>query len=212
LRRRIIPSMFRGGLCALFLLCYALSAHAQRTVGVSSVHTSPTSHSSSDSHPAANTFRALHGGGRGHTHRHHNSSPLGSFPFLLDLFGDYGIGYPENVNTNEESPEPLVRVHDETAYRGPVQPSPAQVIEIPNASKTAKRQSLPATIFVLTSGEKLETQGYLLTASSLYATVQHRQRTIALEMLDMEATLSVNRERGLDLRIPENRNEVSVRF
>ena len=52
----------------------------------------------------------------------------------------------------------------------------------------------------------------MLTASSLSATVQHSQRTIPLEMLDLQATLAANRERGLDLRIPENRSEVSVRF
>ena len=116
------------------------------------------------------------------------------------------------MNTGEETPEPLVRVHDETPQRTPLQPSPAQLIEIPNASKTAHRQPLPATIFVLINGEKLETQRYLLTTSSLCATVQHSQRTIPLQMLDLQATLAANRERGLDLRIPENRNEVSVRF
>jgi hypothetical protein len=103
-------------------------------------------------------------------------------------------------------------VQDETPLRAAFQPSPAQLIEIPNTSKTAHRQPLPATIFVLMTGERLETQRYLLTASSLSATVQHTQRTIPREMLDLEATLAANRERGLDLRIPENRNEVSVRF
>ena len=116
------------------------------------------------------------------------------------------------MNAKEESPEPLVRVHDETPLRAAIQPSPAQLIEIPNESKAAHRQPLPATIFVLMNGERLETQRYLLTASSLSATVQHSQRTIPLEMLDLQGTLAANLERGLDLRIPENRNEVSVRF
>jgi hypothetical protein len=206
--------MLRGSLCALLLLSYALSAHAQRVVSVSSVHTNPPVHSSpSGSHAVSNNFRAPHSHGAiGHTHRHHNASRPGSFPYLFNLFGDYGIGSPEDVNEKEETPEPLVRVHDETPQRVQVQPSPAQLIEIPNASKTAHRQPLPATIFVLMNGERLETQRYLLTASSLCATVQHGQRTIPFEMLDIEATLAANRERGLDLRIPENRNEVSVRF
>ena len=95
-----------------------------------------------------------------------------------------------------------MRVHDQTPQRAAIQPSPAQLIEIPNASKAAHRQPLPATIFVLMNGEKLEAEGYLLTASSLSATLQHSQRTIPLEMLDLQATLTANRERGLDLRIP----------
>jgi hypothetical protein len=206
--------MLRGSLCALLLLFYASSAHAQRLAGIPSVHTTPSVHSSaSHSHPVSNNFRAPHSrSGIGHTHRHHNGPRPGSFPYLFDLFGDYGIGSPEDVNAKEESPEPLVRVHDETPQRAAIQPSPAQLIEIPNASKAAYRQPLPATIFVLMNGERLETQRYLLTASSLSATVQHSQRTIPLEILDLQATLAANRERGLDLRIPENRNEVSVRF
>jgi hypothetical protein len=206
--------MLRGSLCALLLLFYASSAHAQRLAGIPSVHTTASVHSSaSGSHPVSNNVRAPHSrSGIGHTHRHHNGSRPGPFPYLFDLFGDYGIGSPEDVNAKEESPEPLVRVHDETPLRAAIQPSPAQLIEIPNESKAAHRQPLPATIFVLMNGERLETQRYLLTASSLSATVQHSQRTIPLEMLDLQATLAANRERGLDLRIPENRNEVSVRF
>jgi hypothetical protein len=210
--------MLRGSLCALLLLFYVLSAYAQRVVGVTSVQSNALVHSysASHSHPLSNNVRAPHSrSGIGHTHRHHTGSRPGSFPYLFDLFGDYGIGSPEDVNAKEESkesPEPLVRVYDETPQRAAIQPSPAQLIEIPNESKAAHRQPLPATIFVLMSGERVETQRYLLTASSLSATVQHSQRTIPLEMLDLQATLAANRERGLDLRIPENRNEVSVRF
>jgi hypothetical protein len=207
--------MLRGSLCALLLLFYVLSAYAQRVVGVISVQSNAPVHSSSasHSHPVSTNFHASRSrGGIGHTHRHHNGSRPISFPYLFDVFGDYGIGSPEDVNAKEESPEPLVRVHDETPQRAAIQPSPAQLIEIPNASKAARRQPLPATIFVLMNGEKLETERYLLTASSLSATVQHSQRTIPLEMLDLQATLAANRERGLDLRIPENRSEVSVRF
>ena len=174
--------MLRGSLCALLLLFYASSAHAQRLAGIPSVHTAPSVHSSaSGSHLVSNNVRAPHSrSGIGHTHRHHNGSRPGSFPYLFDLFGDYGIGSPEDVNAKEESPEPLVRVHDETPQRAAIQPSPAQLIEIPNASKAAHRQPLPATIFVLMNGEKLETERYLLTASSLSASVQHRQRTFPL--------------------------------
>jgi len=86
------------------------------------------------------------------------------------------------------------------------------VIELPNASKTAEIKPLPPTIFVLTNGEKLETQRYLLTASNLSVTVRREQRTVPLQMLDLDATLAANRDRGIDLRIPNDRNEISLRF
>ena len=89
---------------------------------------------------------------------------------------------------------------------------PAQVIEIPSASKPADVKPMPATIFVLTNGEKVEAQRYLLTASSLSVTVQRNQRTIPVQMLDLDATEAANRDRGIDLRIPSDRNEISLRF
>jgi hypothetical protein len=39
-----------------------------------------------------------------------------------------------------------------------------------------------------------------------------QQRTIALSELDMKATVAVNRERGVDLKIPKRRSEVVVAF
>ena len=39
-------------------------------------------------------------------------------------------------------------------------------------------------------------------------TVGEEQREIALSALDVNATLALNRQRGIDLKIPQNRNEV----
>ena len=38
------------------------------------------------------------------------------------------------------------------------------------------------------------------------------QRTIPLDMLDINATIAANREREVDLRIPADRNEISLSF
>jgi len=95
----------------------------------------------------------------------------------------------------------------------PERPIPnAQVIEIPSAAKAAEIKPIPPTVFVLTNGERFEAQKFLLTASSLSVTVQRQQRTIPMQMLDYDATLAANRDRGIDLQIPSDRNEVSVRF
>jgi len=71
---------------------------------------------------------------------------------------------------------------------------------------------VPATIFILTTGEKVEAQRYLLTASSLSVTVQRNQRTIPVQMLDLDATEAANRDRGVELLIPTDLNEISLRF
>jgi len=96
----------------------------------------------------------------------------------------------------------------------PIQEAPipkAQVIEIPPvANATAKE--LPPTIFILANGERLEARRFVLTASLLSVNIDRRQRTVPLDMLDLNATLATNHERGIDLRIPDDRNEISISF
>ena len=70
---------------------------------------------------------------------------------------------------------------------------------------------MPA-VFVLTNGERLEAHRYMLTADHLSVTVDRQQRTFPLTMLDLKGTMAANRERGTDLRIPADRNEISLGF
>ena len=67
-------------------------------------------------------------------------------------------------------------------------------------------------MFILTNGERFEAQRYLLTRDNLYVTVDRQQRTIPLSMLDINATVAADRERGISLRIPADRNEISLSF
>ena len=91
-------------------------------------------------------------------------------------------------------------------------PAKAQVIEVPGGADSTTAKTLPPTIFILTNGERLETRRFVLTASSLSVSVDRRQRTIPLDMVDINATITANRERVIDLRIPADRNEISLSF
>lgn len=142
-------------------------------------------------------------------HARHQRDTYGfsAFPYFLP---DYETGWPEEEQSSQEpNRAPLVRVHDETRDREPL---PAQVIEIANTSKNTETKPLPATVFVLKNGEKLESQSYLLTASSVSLTLHGNRRTIPLQMVDLDATIAANRDRGIDLRVPNDRNEISLRF
>jgi hypothetical protein len=68
------------------------------------------------------------------------------------------------------------------------------------------------TIFVLANGERLESDEYTMEAGTLHVKVGSEQRVIALSALDVKATVALNRQRGIDLKIPQSRNEVSVSF
>jgi thiol-disulfide isomerase/thioredoxin len=80
------------------------------------------------------------------------------------------------------------------------------------AKEIAPAKPLPKTVFVLASGERLESDHYELDAKFLHLAVGEQQRTIALNALDLPATNAANRARGVDLKIPNNRNEVFVGF
>ncbi len=77
---------------------------------------------------------------------------------------------------------------------------------------SAASKPLPPAMFILRNGERLEARRYLLTHDNLSFTVDRRQRTIPLAMVDIDATVAANRERGIDLRIPADRSEISVGF
>jgi hypothetical protein len=95
----------------------------------------------------------------------------------------------------------------------PVVPK-GQVIEIsPTANSTSTTAKLlPPTIFVLANGERLESRRFVLTASVLSVSIERQQRSVPLGQLDINATVAANHERGIDLRIPDDRNEISVGF
>ena len=71
---------------------------------------------------------------------------------------------------------------------------------------------LPPTIFILANGERLETRRYVLTASNLSVSIDRQQRTVPRDLLDINATITANHERGIDLRIPVDGNEISLSF
>jgi hypothetical protein len=177
----------------------------------------------SGGHPAAGPgrsgFGGHHGGGRPVSRRfapdrgtwnNYGYGGIGGYPYFLpDDWYDEADGEPPADST--PAPQPVVE--QRIRERRPVKPlPPAQVIEIPNVSGSAVAKSLPPTVFILTSGERLESERFVLTANSLSINVQRTPRTIPLDMLNIDATLAANHDRGIDLRIPNDRNEVSLRF
>ena len=73
-------------------------------------------------------------------------------------------------------------------------------------------RSGPKTIFVFANGERLEADHYTLDTTLLHVMVGGQQRTIALRALNIRATLAVNRQRGIALKIPQTRSEFFMTF
>lgn len=207
--------MLRAALLTLLVTALSVSLQAQRGGMASgghaaSAHPAVSAHSHAGAqigHPAGSSPQH----GVSHSaistrHRRNGGYGAGLWPYDLPYYGsENDVAQP----APEQEPELLGQAEPEIRPR----PLPkAQVIEIPGGDRAAAAKPLPPTIFVLTSGERLETQRFLLTASTLSVSVHRTDRTIPLGMLDLDATEAANRERGIDLRIPSDRNEVSLRF
>jgi hypothetical protein len=113
-------------------------------------------------------------------------------------------------------PEPLQRI----LYSPPEPertPTAPQVIEIPHTQiphtlGTTEAEPQPPAMFVLKSGERLEGRRFLLTATTLSININRSQRVIPLDALDLDATVAGNRQRGITLQIPADRNEICLSF
>jgi hypothetical protein len=171
---------------------------------------------------AQRTAPAFHGNTIG-TGVHSGSAARRNFPGRFrdgshrrDRFGSYLLPFPydepfaydqPDAEAFTNAPAPPVVIQ-----RAPDLPLPkAQVIEIPGvANPNAK--PLPPTIFILANGERLESRRFVLTANNLSVSIDRHQRTVPIAMLDIDATVTTNRARGIDLRVPNDRNEISVSF
>lgn len=94
----------------------------------------------------------------------------------------------------------------------PPPPSPPKMIELPPERNAPPAKPLSRTLFVLSNGERLESDHYTLDAHFLNINVGGEQRTIPTSALDVNATESANRARGIDLKIPSHKGEVFVAF
>ena len=88
----------------------------------------------------------------------------------------------------------------------------AKVIDVPRTNTDLPLKPSPKTIFVFKNGERLEVDHYTIDAGVLYLTKDGQQRAAALSTLDIQASLDANHERGVELKIPQSRSEVTIAF
>ena len=91
-------------------------------------------------------------------------------------------------------------------------PVNAKLIEIPAGPITPQAKPRQPTVFVLKAGERIEVRRYTILGGLLHLAVDGKQRTIPLTDIDLKASTAANQERGINLRIPTNPNEVVMGF
>lgn len=86
-----------------------------------------------------------------------------------------------------------------------------QWVTIPS-SQSRNSKPLPKTVFVLNSGESIESDNYTIRSGYADVIVGDQQRRIAVSELDMKTTMAVNHKRGVNLKFPTGNNEVFLAF
>lgn len=124
--------------------------------------------------------------------------------------------YPESESslTSPPAAAPQVVIVESHDYRPPAPATEGpKLIEAPQTKGTAaaSKPETP-TLFVFASGERLEARRYTLTVDSLRIEIGRQQRRVPLSEINVDATIAANRERGIDLKIPTDRNEIFLGF
>jgi len=129
-------------------------------------------------------------------------------------YGSYLVPDYEAFGYEQIGDEPATSGQPQAVIQRTAEPPipKGQVIEISAVANSGAAKPGPPAIFILASGERLESRRFVLTARLLSVSVDRRRRTVPLEGLDINATIAANRERGIDLRIPNDGNEISLGF
>jgi len=110
------------------------------------------------------------------------------------------------------SQQPSVIVVREAEPKAPsVPPASPKVIEVPQ-EKAGPGKQVPPAVFILIDGEHFESRRYLLTQDKLHLQHGRDQQSIPLNQLDLEATIAANHARGIELQIPDSKNQVTLGF
>ena len=162
------------------------------------------------------TRNGLPGSSRARNFRGNNfgNNNLGSNSLLYPLWDD-GPYDEEEAGPPEEYGPPLpppMMMAQGSNMRPRRVPAGPKITELPVTASSAASAPLPPAMFILTNGERIESQQYLVTYDQVQLTVDRQPRTIPLSMLDLNATLAADRQRGIDLRIPAGKNEISLGF
>lgn len=129
---------------------------------------------------------------------------------------DYGYGYDPQDRAGEMGPsgppagwtrqdEPPAPV----ALAPPVKPV---MLDVADVKEIPAEQPGPPTVFVFKNGERVEARRYTMTQSTLRLAENGQERNVGLAMLDRDATVAANQQRGIQLQFPTDSNRMVLSF
>ena len=132
----------------------------------------------------------------------------------LDPFWELGEPAESQASSSQQPSVIVVREPEQKAAFAPA--ASPKIIEVPSGTAQGKQIGpsgpVPAAVFILTSGQRLEAKRYLLTENMLQVQRGRDQQNIPMNELNVEATIAANHARGIDLQIPDGKNQLTLGF
>jgi peroxiredoxin len=123
----------------------------------------------------------------------------GGEPYLRYLLSRAGLSNkPETVQADNR--------------QAPASTSGPQLINVAPVHSAVLAKPIPKTVFVFTDGEQLEADHYILYSKFLHVTAEGQDRSIPFSALNIQKTVAVNRERGINVKFPTSGSEVFLAF
>jgi len=119
---------------------------------------------------------------------------------------------PPYAQQPSNAPAPVVMMQSSQPQPRYVPAASPKLVEVPQDGPATAAKNVPPALFVLSNGERIETDRYMLSAKSLSVSVGRQQRTIPLTDVNIDATLAANHQRGLDLSIPRDSSSIVLGF
>jgi len=155
-----------------------------------------------------------------------NRGEGGYWPGYYPGYGPYGgldpyweLGGPAESEPSSPPQPQVIMVREPPQQQNPASaPSISpKMIEVPpqktaQGKQVAPSAPVPPAVFILTNGQRIEAQRYLLTEGMLQVQRGREQQTIPLNELNRQATIAANQARGIDLQIPENKYQLTLGF
>jgi hypothetical protein len=115
-----------------------------------------------------------------------------------------GITTSETTSTQQ----PGEKASKPAPVKGPV------VWEAKNTQVKGQAAPVPAlpAVFILSNGQKVESGDYFITMDSVSLQEDGKERVIPLSSLNVSATVAANHDRGLDLKFPDNKAQITISF
>jgi hypothetical protein len=156
--------------------------------------------------------------GFGHRGNNNRGYGAGYFPWYVG-YGDYWNDGFDNYAPDGPPPETPYQAAPSVIVMQSPQPAPAprpgespKVIDVPLSASDGPAKPQSPALFVLQNGQRIESTSYVVSNKSVTVDVGQQRRVIPLSEIDLNETVAVNRQRGLELAIPRDSSSLFLSF